>query len=196
MNLFAGRALSEYLIIALPYAEINQEIKDFKKEFFHKYGAYPGQNSCAHIRLISFFQTEDREAKVIDCIDKTLNSINGFEVFLNGFEFDTAHRSVYIDILNKESLTDVYHQLRLCLFKQLVSLAFLNKNFRPVMNVGQDLTPLQFLNAVTDYKAKAYTNNFRVSRLHLLKRKAPYTTWENLAAIPLARGENELMGFY
>lgn len=195
-KLFAGKALNEYLIIILPYAEINQEIKAFKKDFFQQYGAYSGQNSCGFIRLMSFFQTEDREQKLVDCIDKTLNSIKSFKVFLSGFEFDTAHRSVYVDVLNKESLVDLHHQLRLSLFKELVSLAFLNKHYRPVMNIGQDLSPLQFINAVSDYKSKAYTNNFRLSRLHILKRKAPYTAWENLAAIPFARAENELMGLY
>ncbi|WP_420386623.1 2'-5' RNA ligase family protein [Roseivirga sp.] len=195
-KLFQSKELNEYLIIALPYAEINEEIKAFKKEFFQKYGPYAGQNSCGHIPMMSFFQTDDREQKVIHCVEQVLASVKSFEVFLSGFEFDSLQRAVYIDILNKESLCDVYHQLRLSLFRELVSLAFLNKTFRPMMKIGHQLTPLQFLNAVGDNKARAYTNNFRLSRLHILKRKAPYTSWEQLTAIPFARSENELMGMY
>lgn len=192
-QLFRSNEFNEYLIILLPYAEIGNEVKEFKKEFFRKYGPYSGQNSCAHIGLMSFFQSADREEKVLNCIEQVVRQINGFEVFLSGFEFDSNQRSVYIDILNKQSLQDVYHQLRLSLFKELVSLAFLNKNYTPKMKIGQNLTPLQFLNSIADHKSRPYTNNFRVSRLHILKRKAPYTTWEKLAAIPFARAENELL---
>lgn len=195
-QLFRSTELNEYLIIILPYAEINIEVKDIKREFFRKYGPYSGQNSCGHIGLMSFFQAENREQKIVTTVQDLIGSIKCFEVFLNGFEFDSNQRSVYIDILNKQSLIDLYHQLRFSLFKELVSLAFLNKNYVPMMKIGQNLSPLQFINAIADYRSKAYTNNFRVSRLHILKRKAPYTTWENLAAIPFARAENELMGLY
>lgn len=195
-TLFKSKELNEYLIIVLPYAEINNEVKAFKKEFFRKYGPYSGQNSCGHISLMSFFQPEDREEKITHCVQEVIRSIKSFEVFLSGFEFDSNQRSVYIDVLNKQSLEGVYHQLRLSLFRELVSLAFLNKHYVPVMKIGQNLSPLQFLNAIADNKSRPYTNNFRVSRLHILKRKAPYTTWENLAAIPFARAENELMGLY
>ncbi len=193
--LFSNSALNEYLIIALPYAEINGEVKEFKRDFFKRYGSFCGQNSCAHIRLMSFFQTEEREPRVIECVQNVLREIKAFEVFLSGFEFDSVSRSVYIDVVNKQSVADVYHQLRLSLFRQLVSLAFLNKHFVPKMHIGQDLSPLQFLHAVEDYQSKAYSNNFRLMRLHLLKRQAPYTVWENLAALPFARSENEMIGF-
>ncbi|MBO6659957.1 MAG: 2'-5' RNA ligase family protein [Roseivirga sp.] len=195
-QLFTNIELNEYMIIVLPYAEINNEVKNFKREFFKKYGPYSGQNSCAHIGLMSFFQTADREEKLMQSVQEVVGQLKGFEVFLNGFEFDSNQRSVYVDILNKQSLEGLYHQLRLRLFKDLVSLAFLNKNYTPMMKIGQNLSPLQFLDAITDNKARAYTNNFRVTRLHVLKRKAPYTTWESLAAVPFARAENELMGLH
>jgi len=195
-TLFRSRELNEYLIIALPYAEINEEIKGFKREFFKKYGPYSGQNSCGHIAMMSFFQTDDREAKIIQAVQQVLASIRSFEVFLSGFEFNSLQRTVYIDVLNKESLVDVYDQLRLSLFKELVSLAFLNAKYSPMMKIGQHFTPLQFLNAVAENQDRAYTNNFRLSRLHILKRKAPYTVWESLTAVPFARAENELMGLY
>lgn len=195
-TLFRPRELNEYLIIALPYAEINEEVRAFKKEFFRKYGPYSGQNSCGHIALVSFFQTEDRETKIIRAVQQVLASIKSFEVFLSGFEFDSLQRTIYIDMLNKESLVDVYDQLRLSLFKELVSLAFLNSSYAPMMKIGQGFTPLQFLNAVADNKDRPYTNNFRLSRLHILKRRAPYTVWESLTTLPFARAENELMGFY
>lgn len=195
-TLFRSKELNEYLIIALPYAEINDEIKAFKREFFRKYGPYSGQNSCGHIALMSFFQTDDREVKIIRAVQQVLATIKSFEVFLSGFEFNSLQRTVYIDMLNKESFVDVYDQLRLSLFKELVSLAFLNSSYSPMMKIGQNFTPLQFLNAVAENKDRPYTNNFRLSRLHILKRKAPYTVWESLTALPFARAENQLMGFY
>lgn len=193
-SLFSYSRLSEYLIIALPYAEITNEVKVFKKAFFKKYGAYPGQNSCAHIRMVSFFQPEEREGKVLQAAQETLSHIRGFDVFLNGFGFNGADRHVFLDVLNKQSLTDVYHLLRLRLFKELVSLSFLNKHYEPTLNIGHGFSPLQFMDAVRDYENIGYTNNFRISRLHVLKRKAPFNTWESLTTLPLAKSEGELLG--
>ena len=193
-SLFSYSRLSEYLLIALPYAEITNEVKVFKKEFFKNYGAYPGQNSCAHIRLVSFFQPEEREGRILQAAHETLGQIRGFEVFLNGFGFHGADRHVFLDILNKQSLTDVYHLLRIRLFKELVSLSFLNKHYEPTLNIGHGLSPLQFMDAMRDYENTAYTNNFRITRLHVLKRKAPFNTWESLTTLPFAKSEGELLG--
>lgn len=193
--MFSYSALSEYLIIALPYAEIGDEVKQIKKEFFQAYGAYSGQNSCAHIRLVSFFQFEDREEKILEATQSVLSHIASFEVFMNGFAFDGARRDVYLDVLNKDSLKDLYHLLRLSLFEQLVSLAFLNPNYDPKVMIGQGLSPLQFLNAIKDYERRGYANNFRISRLHVLKRKAPFKVWESLTVLPLAKTQSELLGF-
>lgn len=195
-NLFTYTALSEYLVIALPYAEINDEVKEFKKEFYTKYGSYSGQNSCAHIRLVSFFQPEEREQRILEATQDVLNEIKGFEVFLNGFGFDGIDRSVYLDILNKQSLLDVYNQLRLRLFKELISLSFLNKNYQPAMSIARGLNPLQFMGAMRDYEQVPYTNNFRITRLHILKRKAPFNTWESLTTLPFAKSEGELLGLH
>ena len=194
--MFSYSALSEYLIIALPYAEIGDEVKAFKKDFFKQYGAYSGQNSCAHIRLMSFFQSEEREGKILEEVQGALSDIKPFEVFLSGFGFNGAHRDVYLEVLNKQSIVGVYDLLRVRLFNALVSLAFLNSRYEPVMGVAQSLTPLQFLNAIRDYESVAYTNNFRISRLHVLKRKAPFNTWENLTALPFAKSEGELQGLF
>lgn len=195
-KLFTYTTLSEYLIIALPYAEINNEVRSFKKEFFNKYGSYSGQNSCAHIRLVSFFQPEEREHRILNATQEVLDEINGFEVFLNGFGFNGVSKHVYLDVLNKQSLLDVYHQLRLRLFKELISLAFLNKHYQPAMSIARDLNALQFMEAVRDYEHTAYTNNFRITRLHILKRKAPFNTWESLTTLPFAKSEGELLGLH
>jgi len=192
--MFTYTTLSEYMVVALPYAEINQEVKQFKKEFFLKYGAYAGQNSCAHIRLVSFFQPEEREQKILNATQEVLDEINGFEVFLNGFGFNGIEKHVYLDVLNKQSLLDVYNQLRLRLFKELISLAFLNKHYQPAMSIARDLNAFQFMEAVKDYEHVAYTNNFRITRLHILKRKAPFNTWESLTTLPFAKSEGELLG--
>jgi len=194
--MFSYSALSEYLIIALPDAEIGEEVKQIKREFFQSYGAYSGQNSCAHVRLVSFFQFEEREEKILSAVQTVMNQTNSFEVFLNSFGFDGARRDVYLDILNKDSLRDLYHLLRLTLFDQLVSLAFLNPNYDPRLMIGQDLSPLQFLHAIKAHEQRGYANNFRISRVHVLKRKAPFKVWENLTALPLAKTQSELLGFY
>jgi len=193
-SLFIHSELSEYLFIVLPYVEISEEVRGFKREFFKKYGAYPEQNSCAHIRLVSFFQREEREERLLKAAHDVLAQIQGFEIFLNGFGFHGVDRHVFLDVLNKQSLTDVYHLLRLRLFKELVSLSFLNKYYAPTLNIGTGLSALQFMDAVKDYEDVPYTNNFRISRIHVLKRKAPFKTWESLTTLPLAKSEGELLG--
>lgn len=189
-------SLTEYLVLALPYAEINEEVRGFKRDFFKQHGAYSGQNSCAHVRLISFFQMSDREERVLSSIADVVSNMQSFEVFLNGFNVDNRQRELYIDILNKESLSDVYHVLRMKLFEELVSLSFLNPRYEPHLSIGKDLSPLQFIGAAEEYKEKPYTNNFRITRLHVLRRQAPFRVWEKLTELPFAKSEGELLGLY
>lgn len=195
-HVFSYSALSEYLIIALPYAEIGAEIKQIKRTFFQSYGAYSGQNSCAHIRLMSFFQFEEREEKILSALQAVLSRKNPFEVFLDRFAFDGQKRDVYLDIVNKEAVKELYDLLRLTLFNQLVSLAFLNPAFEAKMMIGQDLSPLQFLDAMKEYEGKVFTNNFSVMRLHVLKRKAPFKVWESLRVLPLAKAQSVILDVY
>lgn len=193
-SLLSSGSLTEYMVLALPYAEINEEVRDFKRDFFKRHGAYCGQNSCAHIRLISFFQMDDREDKILKSIGDVVGNMQSFELFLNGFNVSSSQRELYIDILNKESLSDVYHVLRMRLFEELVSLSFLNPRYDPHLSIGKDLSPLQFIQAAKEYKEKPYTNNFRISRLHVLKRQAPFRVWEKLTELSFAKSEGELLG--
>lgn len=193
-SMLSSGSLTEYLVLALPYAEISEEVRSFKRDFFRKHGAYSGQNSCAHIRLISFFQIDDREEKIISSIREVVSNMQSFEVFLNGFNLDNRQRELYIDILNKESLSDVYHTLRMKLFEELVSLSFLNPRYEPNLSIGKDLSPIQFIEAAEAYKDKPYTNNFRINRLHVLKREAPFRVWEKLTVLPFTKSEGELLG--
>lgn len=195
-SFLSSGSLTEYLVLALPYAEVNEEVRGFKRDFFKQHGAYSGQNSCAHIRLISFFQMSDREERVLSSIADVVSDMQSFEVFLNGFNVDNRQRELYIDILNKESLSDVYHVLRMKLFEELVSLSFLNPRYEPHLSIGKDLSPIQFIEAAEAYKEKPYTNNFRISRLHVLRREAPFRVWEKLTELPFAKSEGELLGLY
>lgn len=194
--MFSSSSLTEYLVLALPYAEIGEEVRGFKKDFFRQCGAYSGQNSCGHIRLISFFQMDDREERILASLGDMLKEMSGFEVFLNGFNLDNEARELYIDVLNKESLSDVYHMLRMKLFEEFVSLSFLNPRYEPHMSIGKGLSPVQYIRAAELYKEKAYTNNFRVNRLHVLKRQAPFRVWDKLTELPFAKSEGELLGLY
>lgn len=195
-TIFSYSSLTEYLVLALPYAQINEEVRNFKREFFKDSGAFSGQNSCAHIRLISFFQMDNREGRILDAMKEIMAQKQSFEVFLNGFNIDNEPRELYIDVLNKDSLSDVYNLLRMKLFEEFVSLSFLNPRYEPRMSIGKELSPVQFIRAAEVYKSRAYTNNFRVNRLHVLKRQAPFRVWEKLAYLPLAKSEGELLGLY
>lgn len=177
--------ICEYYILIKPSHAIKEEVKSMKLDFLKEQGAFIGQNSDAHISLMSFFQPENREEKMIFSLQNAMMDCQEFDLFLNGFEFSPSDNSFFIDVLDKQSLIHLYHQLRTNLFKQLSSINFLRGGFLPQMNIGCATSPLQFQQAIKTYEGKMYTNNFRVFQLTILKRKAPFRTWEKLTEVPL-----------
>ncbi len=189
---FSTSPLCEYFVMIQPSDEVKFEVSDIKRRFFKEHGSYPGQNSSAHISLMSFFQTEDREDKLIYGICEAMKNCKEFEVFLNGFGFFPSNNTFFIDILDKQPIIHLYHELRVQLFKQLVSLSFLRNGFLPHMAIGKTVSSMQYLNALREYEGKPYTNNFRVFHLTVLKRKAPYRVWDKLIDIPVGNPVQEI----
>lgn len=177
--------ICEYYILITPSHSIKEEVKSMKLDFLKENGAYIGQNSNAHISLMSFFQPEDREDKLVFSIQDAMRACQEFDLFLNDFGFSPADNSFFIDVLDKQPLIHLYHQLRTNLFKQLSSINFLRGGFLPQMNIGCATSIAQFQQAVETYEGKMYTNNFRVYQLTILKRKAPFRTWKKLIEVPI-----------
>lgn len=192
IELFSQSALCEYSILISPSDEVKQEVTAIKQEIFRSHGAFPGQNSTAHISLLSFFQSEDREDKLVYSLCETLKECREFDVFLNGFGFLPVDNSFYIDILDRQPILNLYHRIRVQLFKQLVSLSFMNRSIIPQVALGRLSSSMQYLNVLKEYEQKVYTNNFRVFHLTVLKRKAPFRTWEKLIDLPVGNPLYEL----
>ena len=142
--------------------------------------------------LMSFFQSENRENKLVYSVCEAMKDCKEFDVFLNGFGFFPSNNTFFVDILDKQPIINLYHKLRLQLFRQLVSLSFLRNGFLPHMTIGRMVSSMQYLRAVQTYEEKKYTNNFRVFHLTILKRKAPFRVWEKLIDIPIGNPVQEL----
>lgn len=175
--------ICEYYVLIKPSHAIKEEVKSMKLNFLKEQGAYIGQNSNAHISLMSFFQLEDKEERLVFSVQEAMKVCQEFDLFLNGFGFSPSDNSFFIDVLDKQPLIHLYHQLRTNLFKQLSSISFLRGGFLPQMNIGCATSSMQYMKAIKTYEGKMYTNNFRVFQLTILKRKAPFRTWEKLTEV-------------
>jgi len=191
-NSFMKSPLCEYYLLICPSEEVKNEVKQMKLSFLKEYGSFPGQNSNAHISLMSFFQQESREEKLVYSVCEAMKKCNEFDLFLNGFGFSHSDNTFFIDILDKQPIIHLYHQLRTELFKQLVSISFLRKGFLPQLTLGRTISSMQYFNAFREYQEKPYTNNFRVFSLTVLKRTAPFSRWEKLVDIPVGNPIKEL----
>ena len=192
-SLFPIPAMCEYMILVCPTEEVKAEVKKMKVGFFRKHGSYSGQNSAAHINLFTFFLSEDCENKLMKRIKQTASSVNGFDSFLSGFGFDAVENNFYIEILDKMPLINLRNKLRMALFHEFVSLKFLQNNYQPQVIVGKHLSSLQILSAIREYGEQAYTNNFRVGSITLLKRYAPFKSWEVTEQILLNASEGAMV---
>jgi 2'-5' RNA ligase len=184
-NVSLNAPVCEYYILIKPSHAVKEEVKSLKLDFLKEHGAYIGQNSNAHIGLVSFFQNESKEETLVYSVEEALKECQEFDLFLNGFGFSPADNSFFVDVLDKQPLIHLHHQLRTNLFKQLSSLRFMQGGFLPQMNIGCATSSMQYMQAVKTYEGKMYTNNFRVFQLTILKRKAPFRTWEKLTEVSL-----------
>ena len=182
-----SNTLCEYFIIISPPHLIKKEVKSIKYEFAKKNGVYTGLHSHAHITLMNFPQSEERERELAQSIRKIVSEQPCFCVLLKGFDFFPANNTFFINIKNKKPIEKLYETLRVSLYQNRLSLKNIKKGCTPHLTIGRKLSDDQYINAYKSFSEKPYTAGFNVDSLTLLKRGNSVDRWSHFIEAPFIK---------
>jgi 2'-5' RNA ligase len=158
-----------FIAIVLP-KDLDEKILHYKKWMQEKYSCKTGLKSPAHITIAPpFWMEENREAELINDIEKLSSQTSSFAVATNNFS-SFGQRTLFIAIKENEKLKG---------FKKLSDAFFRNSDygmkietrpFHPHITIAtRDLHKKDFLDAWEHFSGKAFREEFSATGLSLLK---------------------------
>ncbi|MEM0939313.1 MAG: 2'-5' RNA ligase family protein [Bacteroidota bacterium] len=163
---------SLYFIAIVPPKNIQREITLLKQEIAKKYGSKHALKSPPHITLHMPFRWKDKKLDQLTHAIKNLNTqLVPFRLALKDFNYFEPH-VVYIDVVKNLTLEELQKKiLNECRKKlKLNNANYKNQPFHPHVTIGfRDLKKQMFYTAKEEFEKRAYSGEFRVKRIELLK---------------------------
>lgn len=168
--------MSLYLLAIIPPEEIRVEIQHLKEEIRERFGAEHALKLPAHITLFPPFKIkEEREMQLLQALEVFATTRKPFHIWLSGFG-SFAPRVLFVEVVEKEKLLDLHHDL--CKNLSIIPEILADQNFHPHMTLAtRDLHESVFPEARKFLSSRDYESRFEVNGLSLLKHHGQ--SWEN-----------------
>lgn len=161
-----------YFIAIVPPVEIQEEITWFKEEIAMRYGSKHALNAPPHITLHMPFRWKDKKrAKLLEVMELLNSELQSFEIALKDFGFFEP-RVVFVSVEENDKLNQLQkYVVDVCRRElKLDNGNFKNKAFHPHVTIGfRDLRKKMFYEAKEEFEKRAYSQNFLLGRIDLLK---------------------------
>ena len=163
-----------YFVALVPDEPLLSKVREIKEYMAMQYQSKAALRSPAHITLHMPFQwREDREERLIHCLQEVAQANRPFELTLKDFNAFKP-RVIYIDVSSSSALQDLFQQTERHMRRQLniMEATWRNQPFHPHMTVAfRDLRPVNFDEAWKEFKLKSFEEQFHVKDICLLKHE-------------------------
>lgn len=170
-----ARPVDDLLFIIAPPPHIKSDVAVLKDDVQYLVGhTLPDRFTPAHITLFRYADVHGKD--MLDLIQKKASTLQPFNIFLKDFGVarQGEHRTIYLDIVNKYPIRE--------LFEQLVKE---DSTYVPTLPVARDLSSEDFLKCWPYLQGLKYSNqHFLCDRITVLQRQGK--RWQHLTDIPLA----------
>lgn len=160
-----------YFIAIVPPDNISGQITSYKQEVAEKYQSQQALRSPPHITLHMPFSWKEKKRERLEAtLSDITESIRGFSIKLNGFDVFTP-RVLFVNVERSEDLINCQRETTNAMKKlNVLNANYKDRTFHPHITLAfRDLKKPQFHQAWEEYKAKAYVEEFYVTKLCLLK---------------------------
>lgn len=168
---FKGSVVKEYLLVANPVAEVEQQVADEKKNFLNRYGKPKGIATKPHIIIARFLAKEEMEETLFRWMYKVIGSHKSFTVSLNNYSgFPDAH-SIYLRVQDHLPFKQLAKDLKV--IDELVRANGLPKArliANPHLVIAGGIDAGVYEKAMMEYAHKEFYAAFELNELVLLKR--------------------------
>ena len=182
----------EYLLMAHPDENVNEQIEAEKKYFFDTYNEEDEVKIKPHITVANFLIKEEMEGTLLRWIQKVCNNQRGFTTVLNNFSGFPPH-TIYLRVQDAQP------------FKQLAKELKVIENFiesngcppvkfitTPYLTIARRLPEPVYSKAIKDYAGRLFHASFTVNELLLLKRRNQGEGWKQVNVFRLPPGPKNL----
>lgn len=140
-----------------------------------------------HISIMNCLQSNFREDRLIENLNRFGKTVKPFTVELNGI--DQFPQTVFVDVFNKNQLVEIIKAL-----SQLISPLLYKAQFHktPHISIARGMTPEQHEIAWADWQNHKIKASFEVNGLTLLRRTRNikrFQKFDTIATIPLTGEE-------
>ena len=180
-----SKIVFEYLLIISLDKITSSEIFELKKYLRIKYGCEHAASAIPHITLINFIQLENNEERILKYLKRFSESINPFEIQLNGFGQFPPH-TIYVNVLTKTPIVEIVKDMQ-TKFRKILQLTERDKPIfikTPHVTIARKMTASQHDKAWQEFKEEKYMSTFQTSEMSLLRRAVSGGRYETIATFP------------
>jgi 2'-5' RNA ligase len=171
--------LKQYFIALVPPSPLYDDAWRLKNYFRAQYNSKASLNSPPHITLhMPFRWKEAKECELVDALQVFSRGREAFKIHLHNFSAFPP-RVIFIDIVQNDSLTQLYRELhRFCKRElNLFNAAYKDQRFHPHLTLAfRDLKKPLFFKAWEEFQARTFSAHFNVEKFMLLKHNGKI--WE------------------
>jgi 2'-5' RNA ligase len=199
VNTIPGYRVYEYLLVLSPHEELQNKILQVKKEFNKEYKV-ASNNGRPQLGLVSFFQYELMEERIMNRLNIVAMSYPPFKVELKNYGSFPSH-TIFINVVSKIPVQGLVKLVR-AEGQRLMKLNDENKPYfimEPHLTIARKLAPWQFEKAWLEYSNKNFTGRFIADKMLLLKRPVDEKGYQvvgqfRLQNLPVSTKQGELFG--
>jgi 2'-5' RNA ligase len=167
-----------YFIAILPPENLRAQVRELKLEMKRRFSAGHALKSPAHITLQMPFRLEaDREAELCRVLDLFARPKSAFSVRIQGFDCFPP-RVIFIRVVEHPPFIPLQRSLKTVLIESgIIPQPPEEYPFHPHMTIAtRDLSPEAFKRAWPEYRDRAFTAEFQIGSIFLLKHNGSH--WE------------------
>src|SRR6266487_5015926 len=180
----------EYLLIAHPPKEVNNQLKEEKETFSSTYKVGVAKKTLPHITIADFLAREEMEETIIRYLRRILSTQTSFWVTLNnysGFPEHTVFARVqehqpFKQLAASLKVIDQYVRSNGCPPAKLITY--------PHLSIARRLQQNIYEKAMFENSKKTFYASFEVNELVLLKRKNQFDTCTQVSVFKLPPASN------
>lgn len=162
---------NEYLLVISPHEELWNKILKVKKEFHDAYKAPTALWGKPHIPLVTFFQREMMEERIVNSLKIIAMGYPPFKVVLKDFGSFPSH-TIYINVETQQAIKNLAKEI-----KPLQRLMKPDKEHKPHfiddphITIAGKLLPWQYEQSWKEYSNRHFSGKFIADGMLLLKRR-------------------------
>jgi 2'-5' RNA ligase len=162
---------TEYVLVVMPSAEVNEQIIAEKKFFYKDYDDHSAMQMKPFIKVAGFYAREEMEDTIIRWMHRIISMQESFNVMLNNYSGFPPH-TIYARVQFAEPFKRLYGQLAVIdQYLQSNGCGPVNFSKYPHVTIAKKLQERVYEKAMLDYSQRSFFASFQVNEMILLKRR-------------------------